>query len=208
MCRRSSTPAALARVRRALVCHGARDEWYTRSDLRARRPTAARGGRDRSAAGVRRRPRMVRRGRAGGVLVSSTSGWHDRDSTAPTSADAERLAELRWEFRAGAAAADRAARRVRQALRGVDAPRARSDRRVAGLGRRRRPRHRRAGVAAHRSEDSESDRGAEQHAYLSNLYVKPSDRGRDRHAAARGGARLAPREPRRSRRALAVRRAA
>ena len=111
------------------------------------------------AARVRRRPRVVGRGGRAPRPRFFDERHAMTEIRSATSADAGALAELRWEFRAGAAAAGGDARRVRQALRPVDAPRA-ADANAWRRGSPSRPRHRRPGVAAHAAQDPEPGRAS------------------------------------------------
>ena len=114
-CRPSSTRAGSARVGRRCSVTARATSGIHDGDVRARRPAAAGGGRDRAAARVRRRPRVVRRGRAGGVRLSSRAAVmiEIRRRPSPTRG--------RWPSCAGSfarrAAADRVARRVHRAVR-------------------------------------------------------------------------------------------
>ena len=104
----------------------------------------------------------------------------------------------------GAAGGD--ARRVREAVRPVDAPRAGDGECVARVGRRRptAPSSATSGCTSlHKIPNPVAE--PETHAYLSNLYVKPSERGGIGHAAARHGDQVGAVERRRSRRAVALR---
>src|SRR4029077_17789303 len=70
--------------------------------FRPRLGPPGRGGRGRHAGRVRRRPRVVRRGRARGSRLSARASAMT-EIRAASPGDADRLAELRWEFRAGRA---------------------------------------------------------------------------------------------------------
>ena len=80
-CRRNWTRPRIGRVGRILVCHGTRDEFYTDAifDRDIQRLRASSAGVH--AADVRRRTRMVRCRRGGGVALSSASRGRDRDSS-------------------------------------------------------------------------------------------------------------------------------
>src|SRR5471032_681343 len=157
----------LPRRERSVVCAG---------DVRERRAPAARSGNRRAAARVRRRARMGRAGAARGVSLSAGAAGmiHIRPATL---ADAKRLAELRWEFRAGRTAPsethDAFVRRC-----------------VAWMRRELQEGHAwRAWVAVSEgvivgqvwlqtvTKIPNPVAESEQHAYLSNLYVTPDERG-------------------------------
>ena len=194
--------AALARVRSALsaaahATSGIRQTIFERDVERLRE-----AGVTRQAAGVRRRPRVVRRGGRGGVGVSARAAAMI-EIRAATAADAGALAELRWEFRAGREPPSKRTTRS-STLRGVDAPRARrhgawrawvavDDRVIVGQ------------VWLHTIQKIPNPIAErEQLAYLSNLYVRPSARGGIGTRLLEAALDWAPRERRRSRRALAV----
>ena len=186
--------AALARVRRTLLCRGSRDEWYTRRHLRARSRAAAARRPGRSAAGVRRRTRMVRCCRARRSDVSPRARAMIQIRAASTT-DARALAELRWEFRsaqnAPAEAHDafvkRCAMWMRRELQSSGAWKAwvALDNQVAC----------RTGVAADDPEDPEPEPARRSGA--DRLPVQPVRHRRvsrrHRHQAARSGALLVPR---------------